>query len=95
MAVVVQLSVTPASRDDATALEDAMETIMVAQGGPPAGLMMHVAWPLDEGFMLCQVWRTEAEARTSFDGSVIPELARLGLPHGELIIRPVWSLARP
>lgn len=95
MAVVVQLSVTPASRDDATALEDAMETVMAAQGGPPAGLMMHVAWPMDEGFVLWQVWRTEAEATTSFEESVIPELARLGLPYDELIARPVWSLVRP
>jgi hypothetical protein len=95
MAVVVQLPVTPASRDDVNALDDAMETVMAAQGGPPPGLMLHVAWPVDEGFMLCQIWRTEAEARASFEESVIPELARLGLPHGELITRPVWSLARP
>lgn len=95
MAVVVQLSVTAASRADAAALEDAMEAVMVAEGGPPAGLMVHVAWPRDEGFVLCQVWRTEAEARESFEQSVLPELARLGLQHGELTVCPVWSLARP
>lgn len=95
MAVVVQLPVTPASRADAAALEDAMESVMVDQGGPPAGLMVHVARPEGDGFLLLQVWRTELEARTSFEESVLPELTRLGLPHGEVTTWPVWSLARP
>lgn len=35
MAVLVQMSVSPATRVDAAALEDAMERVMVDQGGPP------------------------------------------------------------
>jgi hypothetical protein len=95
MAVVVQLPVTSVSKDDATALEVAMDTEVAAQGGLLAGLMMRLAGRLDDGFVLCQVWRTEAEVRTSFEESVIPAPARLGLPHCELIVRPVWFLTRP
>lgn len=61
----------------------------------PLGLMVHVARPEGDGFLLLQVWRTEGEARRSFEESIRPELTRLGLTHGELTTWPVWSLARP
>jgi hypothetical protein len=57
--------------------------------------MVHVARPEGDGFLLLQVWRTEGEARRSFEESIRPELTRLGLTHGELTTWPVWSLARP
>jgi hypothetical protein len=64
-------------------------------GGPPAGLMAHIAHPSGDGFVLCEVWRSEAEMRSFYDEVVLPELAEAGLEPQEPVISPVWSFARP
>jgi hypothetical protein len=95
MAIMVQLPVTAAERSDADAFDAAMEGRMAASGGPPEGLMVHVTRPRDQGFMLCQVWRTEEPMRDYYSREVIPQLDASGLPYGDLTTWPVWSFARP
>ena len=68
---------------------------MVRRGGPPAGLMLHLTRPQGEGFMLINVWRSEAEMRPFYDDVVLPQLAEVGLAHEESKVSPVWAFARP
>jgi hypothetical protein len=95
MAIIVQLPVTSATQDEADAFDAAMEAVMADEGRPPEGLMVHLTRPHDEGFMICQVWRSEAPMRAFHERAVVPQLAAAGLAHGEVTVWPVWSFARP
>lgn len=64
-------------------------------GGPPIGLMAHIAHPSGDGFVLCDVWRSEPEMRSFYDEVVLPKLAEAGLEPRDPVISPVWSFARP
>jgi len=95
MAIVVETLVRQASRADAERLDDSVEAAMMQMGGPPGGLMVHLARPSGDGFVLCEVWTTEAQMRSFYDEVVLPKLAEAGFVPEESVISPVWSFARP
>jgi hypothetical protein len=66
-----------------------------AQGGPPDGLMVHLAHPSGQGFLIVEVWRSEDAFRGWWNDVMAPALAEVGLIADEPEINPVWSLARP
>lgn len=95
MAVLLQFTVTPATQDQFNELDASLEESMAQRGGPPQGLMSHVVYPGEDGFVVAEVWRMESDGRPFVQDVVHPLLARLGLTAGETIVRPVWSFARP
>jgi hypothetical protein len=95
MAVLLQLTVTRATRDQFDELDARVGQFMAQAGGPPAGLMSHVAYPEGDGFVVANVWRTQTEGQPYFDEVLLPLLAELGLNTHECTERPVWSFARP
>jgi hypothetical protein len=68
---------------------------MMQAGSPPEGLMVHVVYPQGEGFVVAEVWRTEAEGLPYVDEVLGPLLIELGLTAVESTVLPVWSFARP
>ncbi|MBJ7593747.1 MAG: hypothetical protein JF886_02615 [Candidatus Dormibacteraeota bacterium] len=64
-------------------------------GGPPAGLMVHFARADGDGFMLCNVWRTEDDMRSFYDAVVLPRLAEAGLAAEDPSVSTMWGFARP
>jgi len=95
VAVVVQTVVPRASKAQADSFEESVGTAMMERGGPPAGLMAHIGHPSGDGFVLCNVWRSEADMRSFHDEVLLPKLAEIGLEPEESVISPVWSFARP
>ena len=95
MAVLLQLTVTPATRGQFDQLDVLVEQSMMQAGGPPAGLMAHVVFPQDEGFVVAEVWRTQAEGQPFVDEVLRPLLIGIGLTAAENTVLPVWSFARP
>ena len=95
MAVVVRLTVSPASQDQFNVLDDRVGAAMDAAGGPPPGPMSHVVYPEGEGFVVMGVWRSETEARDYVDGSLRGLVSDVGLVPGVTDVLPVWSFARP
>jgi hypothetical protein len=94
MAVVAEVLVVDASRQDAERFDELMEESMSVHGGPPSGLMVHIGRPADGGYLLCQVWSTEADMHRYFDEVVMNVLATLGLTMRRTGTWPVWSFAR-
>ena len=95
MAVVLRLTVSPATREQFTVLDDRVGEAMMAAGGPPAGLMSHVVYPEGEGFVVAGVWRSETEGRDYVDGRLRALVTEVALTPGETDVVPVWSFARP
>jgi hypothetical protein len=95
VAVLLELSVSPASQDQYDTLDALVGQAMMEAGGPPAGLMSHVVCPQGEGFSVAQVWRTEVEGLGYLDAHLRPLLDRIGLTASPTTARPVWSFARP
>ncbi len=95
MAIVVELRVPRASQADAERLDDSVVETFADNGGPPAGLMMHLARPEGDGILLVDVWRNESEWRSFFDDVFLPRLTAEGLTHEGPVVRPVWCFARP
>lgn len=95
MAVVLRLTVSPASREQFNVLDDRVGEAMMAAGGPPAGLMSHVVYPEGEGFVVAQVWRSETEGRDHIVDLLSGLAAEVDLTLGEIDVVPVWSFARP
>jgi hypothetical protein len=95
MAVHLQLVVAPATQDQFNELDAQVGQSMAQAGGPPAGLMSHVVYPEDDGFVIAEVWRAETEGRPYVDEVLRPLLTGLGLDAHETTVRPVWSFARP
>ena len=95
MAVLLQLSVSPATRSQFDELDALVGQSMEQAGGPPAGLMSHVAYPDGDGFVIADVWRTQADGQPYVDDVLRPLLAQVGLTADDGIVRPVWSYARP
>ena len=50
MAFLLQLTVTPATRDQFNELDAKVGHSMMQAGGPPAGLMSHAVYPEGDGF---------------------------------------------
>lgn len=95
MAVVLQLAVSPAAREQFNELDAQVGKSMSAAGGPPAGLMSHVAYPEGDGFVVAEVWRTEAEGQAYVNEVLRPLVSEAGLSVGEMTTRAAWSFARP
>jgi hypothetical protein len=95
MAVVLQLNVPLATQEEFNELDARVGQSMMAAGGPPAGLMSHVVYPEGDGFVVAEVWRTEAEGQAYVDGVLRPLVTEVGLSPGETTSRAAWSFARP
>jgi hypothetical protein len=95
MAVIVRIVVDSASQDDHDRLGDAVESRLQGQGGPPDGLMAHLGWPVNDGFVITEAWRTEELFRRCQEHVLEPALTEAGLMAIEPEISPAWSIARP
>ena len=95
MAIVVEMLVPVASKDQADQFDASIERAMLQMGGPPAGLMVHFARPSGEGFQLFNVWRSEVDMKAFYDEVIRPRLADAGLTPEEPLVAPVWVFARP
>ncbi len=95
MAIVGEILVPRASKAEADLFDDSDKAAMMKMGGPPAGLMVHFERPAGDGFLICDVWRTEADMRAFYDDVVLPKLADAGLEAEEPKTSPVWVFARP
>ncbi len=95
MAVLLQLTVAPATQEQFDQLDARVGQSMAEAGGPPAGLMSHVVYPRGEGFVVADVWRTESEGQPYVDEVLRPLLSELGLTATDSAVLPVWSFARP
>src|SRR5215212_2439216 len=95
MAVLLQLWVTSATRDQFNQLDAQVGHAMSEAGGPPSGLMSHVVYPEGDGFVVAEVWRTESDGAAYVDDVLRPMVGGLGLAAEETHVRPVWSFARP
>jgi hypothetical protein len=95
MAVIVRIVIDSASQDDHDRLGGAVEARLHDQGGPPDGLMVHLGWPVDDGFVITEAWRTEELFRRYREHVLEPALSEAGLFAGEPEIGPAWSIARP
>ncbi len=94
MAVLVQLTVTPATHQQFNELDAAVGQSMTDAGGPPDGLMSHVVYPEGDGFVVAEVWRTESDGQHYVD-DVLRPLVGEPKPDGEgrscatrLVLRP-------
>jgi hypothetical protein len=95
MAIVARTLVEPADQAAHDRLEQEVGAGIARLGGPPEGLMVHLGYPSDRGFLIVEVWRSE-DAFNSFMSDVMePAIAAAGLAAGVTEVRPVWSLARP
>ncbi len=94
MAVLLQFTVTPATQDQFNELDAKLEEVLM-QSGPPVGLMSHVVYPDHDGFVVSDVWSTEADAQPFVRDLVPSLLAQVGLTAGETAVLPVWSFACP
>jgi hypothetical protein len=95
MAVLVELTVTPATQQQFNELDAAVGQSMSDAGGPPDGLMSHVVYPHADGFVVAEVWRTESDGQHYVDNVLRPLVSELGLMAKDTDVRPVWSFARP
>lgn len=95
MAVLLQLTVAPATQDQFNDLDAKVGKAMMQAGGPPAGLMSHAVYPEGDGCIIAEVWRTESEGQPYVDDVLGPLLAEVGLIGRSTVVRPVWSFARP
>ena len=100
MAVVLTLSVFPATQEQFNVLDDRVGEAMMSAGGPPAGLLSHVVYPGADGFVVAGVWRTESEGRDYLDDVLRPLVTEVGLtaqrdrvPSG-LVLRPPVRVPR-
>lgn len=95
MAVIVRIVIDAGSQDDHDRLGGAVESRMQDQGGPPDGLMVHLGWPVADGFVITEAWRTEELFRSYQQDLLEPALIETGLVAREPEITPAWSIARP
>ncbi|HWI01647.1 MAG TPA: hypothetical protein VNT27_15075, partial [Propionibacteriaceae bacterium] len=90
-----EVRIRSASRAEYDALEERVSSAMMTMGGRPAGLMVNMVRPDNDGFLITAVWRTEPEMRRFYEEAVVPALAELGLNVQDLTVWPVWGFARP
>jgi hypothetical protein len=95
MAIAVETRIRKASQAEHDAMNARVEKSMGALGGPPAGLMAHLSKPDGDGFVVIDVWRTEAEMREFYDAVFTPVLAAAGVESDPPAVTPVWGFARP
>jgi hypothetical protein len=95
MAVLLQLAVTPATQDQFNELDAKVGQSMMDAGGPPDGLMSHAVYPDGDGAIIAEVWRAEPDGQRYFEEVLKPLIAESGLTAQDVVVRPVWSFARP
>ena len=95
MAVVGEIRVRSASRNDWEALDELVSVAIEAMGGPPTGLMVNMGRPVGDGFVVTSVWRTDSELRQFHQAVLVPAFAEAGLEADDLAVGPIWGLARP
>lgn len=95
MASILQLAVSPATQDQFNELDVKVGQSMMQAGGPPDGLMSHAVYPEGDGFVIAEVWRGEDEGQRYVEGVLRPLIVESGLAGQEIVVRPVWSFARP
>ena len=95
MAIVVRTAIESADQEAHDRLEQSIEMAIERHGGPPDGLMVHLAYPSGQGFVMVDVWRSEMAFRAWWNDVMEPGLADVDLTADEHEINPVWSLARP
>jgi hypothetical protein len=95
MAVVIEILVPAATQEDMGRVDAGVGEAMMQTGGPPAGLMVHFVRPAGHGFLICDVWRSEAEVRSFLERVLLPAISEAGLHAGEPEVWPVWNFARP
>ncbi len=94
MAVMMRLHM-HGTREQHDALDLKVTSSFKERGGPPAGLLVHAACPEGDGFLMYDIWRSEAEATAFHADTMLPAVAELGIAVDELTATPVWGLARP
>jgi hypothetical protein len=57
--------------------------------------MVHLGWPVDDGFVITEAWRTEGLFDRYRQELLEPALSEAGLVAREPDISPAWSIARP
>ena len=62
MAVLLELTVTPATQDQFYELDAKVGQSMQQAGGPPEGLMSHAVYPEGEGFVIAESGLTGQDA---------------------------------
>ncbi len=95
MAVVIHVTLSPATQEQFNDLDARVGRSMMAAGGPPPGLMSHVVYPEGDGCVIAEVWRTEAEGHAYVTDVLRPSASEVGLGAGEMTTRAAWSFARP
>jgi hypothetical protein len=95
MAIVVRTAIESGDQESHDRLDQSVERAIARRGGPPDGLMVHLACPSGQGFLIVDVWRSENAFRAWWNDVMEPALAEVNLTAGEHEINPVWSLARP
>ena len=93
MAVISEIRIRTATRQDHDAIEQqAIETIQ-ATGGWPSEIMAHLVRADGDGLVVIQAWRTESAMRHFHQAVIAPAIAEAGLEADELMIRPLWGFA--
>jgi hypothetical protein len=59
---------------------------------PPSGQILHVAAPVDEGFEICEIWRTREAATAYLEGRFRPALIKAGAEPPAVRIVPLHNL---
>jgi len=95
MATLLSIRVGPSTQDQFNDLDARVGQSMMQAGGPPDGLMSHVVYPENDGFVIAEVWRTQAAGETYVNDVLLALMSELGLALRETTMLPVWSFARP
>jgi hypothetical protein len=95
VAVIARILVDAAEQSDHDRLQSAVEKRLQDVGGPPEGLLVHLACPDDRGLMIVEAWRSEDSFRYYLDHVLGAALRDVGLVAGGPDIVPAWSIARP
>ena len=60
-----------------------------------AVLLQLAVTPAGDGVVIAEVWRGEPNGQRYFDEVLKPLIAESGLTAQDVVVRPVWSFARP
>ncbi len=66
------------------------------QSGPPAGIILHAAGPMQGGFWIIEVWDSQAAADAFYGSEQFQEVSqRRGVPRPTITTWPVHNLQHP
>lgn len=95
MAVVATTFVAHADHETHDRLEAEVEGRLSAFGGPPEGLMAHIAYPCDGGLMTVDSFRSEQTCNAFIDDVLDPALSAVGMSATSRQVVSLWSFACP